>query len=275
MRDDQGVVNGGSPVRRVMGIGFGLFVQGLFLVTVWQLFWFLRDGSNRVTAGGLWLDALLALQFAVVHSVLLWPPVRRRLGVWISPAFYGSVSCLATCVGLLILFADWSSSSWSLWDVNGSAKALIRFGFYVSWVALIYSLSLNGLGYQTGLTPWWYWLRRQPQPRRPFEIRGAYRLFRHPVYLSFLGLIWFTPRMSLDHLLLTAVWTVYIFVGSYLKDARLTHYLGKVYREYQSRVPGYPLVWYGPLGRRPWRDESETAAPATSSTGQPPRRNAA
>ncbi len=63
-------------------------------------------------------------------------------------------------------------------------------------------------------------------PRREFNPRGAYRVFRHPVYLSFLGLVWFRPDMTLDHAVLTGVWTGYIFYGSTLKDRRLVHYLG-------------------------------------------------
>ncbi len=55
--------------------------------------------------------------------------------------------------------------------------------------------------------------------------------------------------MTLDHAVLTAVWTAYIFYGSTLKDRRLVHYLGNTYREYARRVPGYPLVMVGPLGR--------------------------
>jgi hypothetical protein len=46
------------------------------------------------------------------------------------------------------------------------------------------------------------------------------------------------------------VWTAYIAVGSYLKDERLAFFLGRTYREYQERVPGYPLIGFGPLGRR-------------------------
>ncbi len=90
----------------------------------------------------------------------------------------------------------------------------------------------------------------QKAPRREFQPKGAYKLIRHPVYMSFLGLIWFTPRMTLDHAALTFVWTAYIFYGSVLKDRRLEFFLGKTYVDYQQRVPGYPLVMSGPLGRR-------------------------
>ncbi|MEI7781782.1 MAG: hypothetical protein WCJ18_07640, partial [Planctomycetota bacterium] len=41
----------------------------------------------------------------------------------------------------------------------------------------------------------------------------------------------------------------YIFVGSALKDGRLVHFMGDTYRDYQARVPGYPGVGFGPLGR--------------------------
>jgi protein-S-isoprenylcysteine O-methyltransferase Ste14 len=82
-----------------------------------------------------------------------------------------------------------------------------------------------------------------------FDERGAYRFLRHPVYLSFLGLIWFAPVVPLDRVVLMAVWTTYIFVGSALKDDRLVHFMGDTYREYQARVPGYPGVGFGPLGR--------------------------
>jgi protein-S-isoprenylcysteine O-methyltransferase Ste14 len=117
------------------------------------------------------------------------------------------------------------------------------------WGALLYSLSLTGLGYQNGWTPFYYWLRKRKLPRREFKPRGAYKLIRHPVYFSFLGLVWLTPRMSLDHAVLTAIWTTYLFYGSFLKDRRLEFFIGDSYRKYQAKVPGYPLMPWGPLAR--------------------------
>jgi len=121
---------------------------------------------------------------------------------------------------------------------------------------------MTGLGYQNGWTPFYHWLRGQKAPRREFKPRGAYKLIRHPVYLSFLGLAWFTPQMTLDHASLTSIWTAYIFYDSSLKDRRLEHFIGQPYREYQRQVPGYPLVASGPLGRRSPNSPAETAIAA-------------
>jgi hypothetical protein len=122
---------------------------------------------------------------------------------------------------------------------------------------LIYSLWLSGFGYQTGGRPWWNWVRRRPQPRRPFNPRRIYLWIRHPAYLGFLGLIWFTPVITADRALLIVAWTIYVFIGSWLKDERLAYYIGEPYRLYQSRVPGYPGMLFGPLGKRPFAATEE------------------
>ncbi|MCA9055651.1 MAG: hypothetical protein KDA75_17540, partial [Planctomycetaceae bacterium] len=218
---------------------------------------------------------VLALQYAVIHSLLLAPSVRKRLTRWIPKPLYGCFFCVSTCVTLLLTFACWSSSGPVLYVATGWPRTLITMCFSLSWVALFYSLALSGIGYQTGLTPWWYWLRRRPLPPRGFQERGAYRLFRHPIYLSFLGLIWFTPRMTLDHALLTGLWTAYIFIGSVLKDERLAFYLGETYRDYQRRVRGYPLVFWGPLGRRFDQTPVSGSRSAEAAADHAPQRQAA
>ena len=233
---------------RNLGICFGFATHLLFAITVWQLFWFLKEGAAE-GAGALPWDGLLALQFGVIHSLALWPPVRRRLGAWFPAELYGCIFCTITCLSLLTTFACWRASPVVFWSLTGWSWWAMLAAFAASWLALVYSLSLTGLGYQTGWTPFYCWLRGRPMPRREFKPRGAYHLFRHPVYMSFLGLVWFTPRMTLDHAVLTGIWTLYIAVGSWLKDRRLIHYIGAPYRTYQARVPGFPLMPFGPLGR--------------------------
>ncbi|QDU55710.1 methyltransferase family protein [Aeoliella mucimassa] len=255
-----------ARMARFAGYAAGIGTHVLFAYTVWHLFWFLKDGRAASTGGNLGLDAALALMFAVPHSLLLYPAVRSKLVKVIPAAFYGLFYTVATCVSLLLLFHYWQGSDVVFWDLDGAGWGVMTAGFYASWIALFYSLYLTGLGYQTGLTPWLYWVRGEKPPRRGFDACGAYRFIRHPVYLSFMGLVWFTPHMSLDHVILTGIWTMYLFVGSYLKDRRLAYFLGDSYLEYQSRVPGFPLMPFGPLARIPVK------APTTDQ--QTPRRAA-
>ena len=238
-------------MRRFLGIAFGLATQALFLATLPPLYRFLRNEFAMAPPGPWWIDASAALMFAVPHSILLLPSTRKRITQWLPSAFYGLLFCIATCAGLWLLFSMWRGSSVVVWKWPNRLRPLVEIGFFGSWILLFYSLSLTGLGYQTGLAPWWNWVRGRPLPRREFQPIGVYRFCRHPTYLSFLGLIWFTPVVTLDRALLIALWTAYVFVGSHLKDRRLARLIGEPYRQYQNEVPaffvpfrlraGYPL----------------------------------
>jgi protein-S-isoprenylcysteine O-methyltransferase Ste14 len=226
-------------MQRVVGLAAGVLVQALFAVTSYYNYVFLKGCPPRPGRYALAWDALLAVQFGVVHSVLLHPSTKKRLGRFISPPFYGLFFCTAACVTLALTMSLWQVGDWAIWQLTGALRLVVQ-GLYLScWGTLFYSLYCSGFGYHTGWLPWWYWVKREPIPRRPFNPRGPFSLIRHPGYMSFLGLIWFTPDMTIDRALLVAIWTVYIFLGSYLKDLRLLHYLGETYREYRGRVPGY------------------------------------
>jgi methanethiol S-methyltransferase len=237
--------------KRTAGICFGIGTQVLFLVTVVQLFLFLRFGGGSTYHGWWIVDSILAVGFVLPHSILLVPEVQARMKKWLPAGMLGCVHCVTTCLTLLVLFREWGRSEIIIWQASGAVKVLVLVFFYGAWVGLFYSLYLTGLGYQTGLTQWWYWLIRKRPPARQFVTRGAFRWMRHPVYMSFLGLIWFTPVMTLDHAILTAVWTVYIYLGSYHKDRRLIRFIGKEYIEYGKRVSGLPGLAFGSLHRFP------------------------
>jgi protein-S-isoprenylcysteine O-methyltransferase Ste14 len=229
-------------MQRLLGIGFGAGTQALFLATLWPLYRFLRNDWSEAASGSLGIDAALALGFAVPHSILLHPRTRRLITRWLPSELYGCLFCLATCASLWLQLAYWRGSPIVLWSWPEVLQPAVVAAFLCSWGLLFYGLSLTGLEYQTGIGPWWRWIRGQSMPRRQFVPRGAYRFMRHPVYLSFLGLVWFTPVITADRAVLIGVWTAYVFVGSYLKDRRLAQLLGEPYVEYIREVPAYPLV---------------------------------
>jgi protein-S-isoprenylcysteine O-methyltransferase Ste14 len=53
--------------------------------------------------------------------------------------------------------------------------------------------------------------------------------------------------MTLDHAILTAVWTLYIYAGSYFKDRRLLKFIGEPYYEYGKRIAGLPIIGFRSL----------------------------
>ena len=246
-------------LRRLAGFTFGIGTQALFAVTVVGLFSFLRYGETRTAGSWILIDCLLALQFAIPHSLLLHPKTRSALKHWVPTEFYGAFFCVCTCLSLWLIFAFWQGTTTTLWDLDGLAANLVVGCFLFSWASMLYSIHLTGLGFQTGWTQWMHWYQHKKMPRRDFVPRGAYRFLRHPVYLSFLGLIWFTPTMTLDHAVLTGIWTVYIGVGSVLKDRRIAFYLGEQYLSYMRMVSGYPLMPFGPLAKL--RPPSTNSAP--------------
>ena len=269
-------------MRRSLGILFGVATHLLFAFTVWHLVWFLKgptiaadatSGGTLVSRGGtpsvvaaLIIDTLLAGVFAVPHSVLLLPALRSRLvKAGIAGPFYGCFFCIATCLTLLVTIFCWQPLTTVVWRWPTPLDSCIGWAFVASWGALLYSLHLTGLGWQTGYTPWWRWVRGQRSPARPFVAQGVYRFLRHPVYLSFLGLVWFVPVVTMDRAVLIAVWTVYIYVGSVFKDRRLLFYLGDEYRKYQAEVPGSPGMPIGPLSRIPLAGEVPLATALTTS----------
>ena len=66
---------------------------------------------------------------------------------------------------------------------------------------------------------------------------GFYGVVRHPLYLFGLILLWLSPHMSLNQLVLSIVLTAYLFVGATLEERRLVREFGNAYLEYRKKTP--------------------------------------
>jgi methanethiol S-methyltransferase len=66
---------------------------------------------------------------------------------------------------------------------------------------------------------------------------GFYRWVRHPLYLFSLLFIWFTPVMTVNMLVVFASLTIYLLVGSYFEERKLSVEFGAAYAAYKARTP--------------------------------------
>lgn len=71
----------------------------------------------------------------------------------------------------------------------------------------------------------------------PLAIRGVYRWIRDPFLLSGLIIIWLTPFMTVNLLILYILTTLYLYMGSLHWERRLVAQFGTDYRDYEKQVP--------------------------------------
>ncbi len=114
------------------------------------------------------------------------------------------------------------------------------------WLALLGQVgALLGIAYGIWLTDALYFLGVRQffgqaatgQVRPQLVVRGVYRWVRHPLYFFGLLLIWLTPQMTLNRLVLCLIFSLYLYVGTFFEEQRLVAEFGAAYRAYQRQVP--------------------------------------
>jgi protein-S-isoprenylcysteine O-methyltransferase Ste14 len=71
----------------------------------------------------------------------------------------------------------------------------------------------------------------------PLGIKGIYCRIRDPFLLSGLLIIWLTPFMTVNLLLIYIITSAYLFLGSLHWESRLQAQFGEAYKAYQRKVP--------------------------------------
>jgi methanethiol S-methyltransferase len=73
--------------------------------------------------------------------------------------------------------------------------------------------------------------------------KGIYCVMQDPFLLGGLLQMWLTPFMTTRLLVLYAIASIYLFLGSLHWESRLHFQFGKEYENYQKAIPRLPLRW--------------------------------
>lgn len=180
----------------------------------------------------------LVLAWGVQHSVMARPAFKRRLTSVIPAASERVTYCLASGVTLAAVCALWQPIDGVVWHVTSqpwanvlTATSLVGWGFLLAASFAIDHFELFGLAqvFRSALG--------RPTPKPRFTERFLYRVVRHPIQTGVLIGIWFTPQMTLSHLLFAVLMTVYIEVGLHFEERALLREFPETYADYMRRVP--------------------------------------
>jgi methanethiol S-methyltransferase len=203
--------------------------------------------------------ALIAL-FGVQHSVMARPAFKRWWTRVIPPPMERSTFLLASSLVLVLLFWLWRPLPTTLWQAQGGLALALLAASGLGWCVVLLSTFLINHFDLFGLRQAWLHFVRRPLTALPFRTTLLYRLVRHPLMLGFLIAFWFTPHMTVGHLLFAAGMTVYILIGVRHEERDLVQALGPVYEAYRRETPAF---FPGLPGAR--EDVSPPASSATHS----------
>ena len=229
----------------------GIFIYGLasyaaFFVTFLYSIGFVGnilvpksiDSAPTAPLGtALLINAALLAIFAIQHSGMARPAFKRFITRFIPAAAERSTYVLASTVCMAALMVFWAPLGGVVWHVPAGWAAMVLTGLYLaSWLLLLYATFLIDHFDLFGLRQSWTALRGREQTGLKFVTPALYRIIRHPIYLAWLGIFWFTPVMTISHLVLAVGTTGYIFVGILLEERDLEA-MHPEYAQYKRKVP--------------------------------------
>ena len=68
-------------------------------------------------------------------------------------------------------------------------------------------------------------------------INGLYRFVRHPLYTFGLLILWLSPNVTVNSLVVYISLTFYILVGAYFEERKLLREFGQAYADYKLSTP--------------------------------------
>ncbi len=233
-------------MKRLLVFSYGIISYALFFVTFLYSIGFIgnilvpRSIDSTPTmplSSAMAVNLCLLALFAIQHSGMARPAFKRWLTRFIPEAAERSTYVLMSTVALAAMMAFWQPLGGVIWSVTapGAAMALIC-AYLASWLLLLYATFLINHFDLFGLRQVWYALRRKEAPDLNFVTPALYRIVRHPIYVGWLGIMWFTPTMTATHLLFAVGSTVYILMGIKLeeRDLEAAH---PEYAQYKRKVP--------------------------------------
>ncbi|KQC15569.1 MAG: protein-S-isoprenylcysteine methyltransferase [Methanosaeta sp. SDB] len=191
----------------------------------------------------LFLVIYLAL-FAVIHSLMASFPFKRRvqkvLGHRMDPWYPALFSVAAIAMVLPLVYLVYLFPGRILYVVPSPWRWAMVMGQVLAGLLSVRAFTDGPHRFKVPLQ------LAGPRASEAERLapRGIYCWIRDPFLLSGFLLIWLTPFMTTNILILYAIVTVYLCLGSLHWERRLLAQFGDEYRAYRSRVPRM-VPWRG------------------------------
>ncbi len=176
------------------------------------------SGLQTVWTEALRTNLLLLSLFALQHSGMARRAIKAHLG---RPAYL-----LSTALVLFALFAKWEPMPNLLWLTPAPISLALQAVQLAGLALIVWSVALTGARSLFGFAP-----------DSPFQARGPYRYFRHPMMLGTLAILGAPPELTEGRLLFNTFLTIYVLAAIRWEERDLSARYGAAYGRYRDATP--------------------------------------
>lgn len=232
-------------VSRCVTFGFGIFCYGLGMASLLYAvpwlgdFWLANtlDGARTVgVSTALLVNLGLIALFVVQHSVMARPRFKAWWTRFVPAVIERSTYIAFSGIAFFALMLFWQPLGGEIWQLSGLAAQIAYGGFGIGLFILVAATFAQNHFDLFGLRQVWLNLRGVKYTALPFSDATMYKYSRHPIYVGWLMVIWFTPHMTLSHLFLAILLTIYILIAIQYEERDLAA-AHPEYAKYQQEVP--------------------------------------
>lgn len=183
------------------------------------------------------IDVGLLVVFALQHSIMARPAFKRVWTKVIPEAAERSTYVLFSSLAMILMFWFWEPIGGLVWYVSDPVTSnIVMICYFIGWATLFVATCLIDHFDLFGLRQVWLQFKGRTYVQPSFRTPYLYAFVRHPIYLGWLMIIWFTPIMTSAHLLFAVITTVYILFATKLEERDLIDAIGQDYRNYREEV---------------------------------------
>ncbi|MFK8114989.1 MAG: methanethiol S-methyltransferase [Rubripirellula sp.] len=233
-------------MRRIIIFAYGIVCYAMFLAVCVYSIGFIGNilVPNSLDAdpqlpwiAAVGVNLLLLAVFAIQHSVMARPTFKRWWTKTVPQAAERSTYVLFSNLAMIVMFAFWQPIGGVVWDVSYVEVQAALYAIYgLGWLMVLYTTCLLNHFEMFGVRQVYLNLNGRPYTPLPFHEPSLYRYVRHPLYVGWLMVFWFTPIMTMSHLLFAIGTTAYILIAIRLEERNLEDALPE-YADYKQRVP--------------------------------------
>ena len=173
------------------------------------------------TSQALAIDVALIAAFALHHSFLARPAVKRVWGRFIAEPFRRATFTQIANVFAFAIVIFWQPIPIVMWQFDHHSallRLLIVPLWQLGWILLLLGAMSFKLTALFGLRQVWFWFKGKPYEPVDVTSSAGYKLARHPEFLGVFLLIWVTADMTVGHFLLASTFTIYSFLALHIRE---------------------------------------------------------